>query len=196
MSRGRRDRGHRLAEARELAAVGDGSAIRAGYTQRAPALRVRPRPLGWVINALLFVFSVPLIGLGALWLATGNIGIGVIFVGPGLLLAVFPTAYFAVAKIELSNGVLTRVALFWRVARCPAQSLRSIVWFQTTQYLYGGVRRGYKFRQADGRTVFTVSPFWWSHTDIARLGISLGVAVDGGPAAVEQMRLLDSGRIK
>ncbi len=171
--------------------MGNGSAIGTSHIEGAPALRVRPRPLGWVINAGLFVFAVPLIGLGALWLALGDIGIGVIFFGPGLLLAVFPTAYFAVAKIELSNGLIAKVVLFWKVARCPARSLRSIAWFKRSRGVYG-----YKFQQADGRTVFTVSPFWWSYTYVARLGVVLGVAVTGGRAAVEQMRLLDSGRIK
>jgi hypothetical protein len=147
-------------------------------------LRVRPRPLGWFIVAGLFLFSIPLIGLGILWLTSGDVAIGVICFGPGILLAVFPAAYFAVARVELSDDLLTKVVLFWKADRCPAPSLRSIVWFKKSRYSYG-----YKFEDTYGRIVFTVSPFFWSYTDVARLGQALGVVITGGRAAYEQRRL-------
>ena len=115
---------------------------------------MKPRPLGWVIIAGLFIFSIPLVGLGVLWLTSGDVAIGVIYFGSGILLGVFPAAYFAAAKVELSNAVLTKVVLFWKADQCPAPSLRSIVWFEKSRYLYG-----YKFRDADGRTVFTACRF-------------------------------------
>lgn len=150
------------------------------------SITVRPRPLGWVINVGLFLFGLPLIGAGVLWLTLGDSGIGLLFLSLGLLLAVLPTAYFARAEVSLADGVLTKVVMFRKIASCPAQSLGSIEWFEYGRYRF---RRGYKFRAADGRTIFSLSTFWWSQSDIARLGQQLGIVITGGWAAVLQGRL-------
>jgi hypothetical protein len=150
------------------------------------SLRVRPRPLGWVINIGLFLFGLPQIGAGVLWLTVGDTLIGVLFLSLGLLLAVLPMAYFARAEVSLADGVLTKVVLFRKTASCPAQLLGSIQWFVYGRY---GYRRGYKFQAADGRTIFALSSFWWSHSDVARLAQNLGIVIAGGWAAVLQSRL-------
>lgn len=152
----------------------------------APSIRVTPRPLGWVINAGLFIFGLPEIGVGVLWLVVGDTTIGILFLGIGLLVAVLPTAYFARAEVSLEDGVLTKIVLLRKSVSSSAQSLGSIRWFE---YGRDGYLRGYKFQTADGRTIFSLSSFWWSHTDVARLAQSLGIAIEGGWAAVEQQRL-------
>jgi hypothetical protein len=151
-----------------------------------PFTRLAPRPLAWWIVGMVLLYSLLLaLGPGVVLLTIGVTDLGLFFTGYGLLLAVLPGLYTVSTSVALVDGVLSKVVFYRIGARCSVESLARIQWYQRGLY---GFQIGYEFRRADGKPIFKLSSFWWSHKDVAELASVLGIAVSGGQAAEEQRR--------
>jgi len=152
------------------------SADKMQFHQVAPSTsRIKPRRLGCLMTAGLFLFAVPAGGLGAAAMAGGSTAFGGLFVGLGLLMALLPAAYLVGAEVTVTNGAFKKVVLYRTVVECPARLVGSIRWFESTSYV-----RGYEFQRSDGHRICRLSAFWWSDKDVTRLGRQLGLVIDWG----------------